>query len=85
MITCDKCKADFDQDDVVWANQKGQLIEGSNNFPWCVSCLPSQETICGDCLIPLSTCQHAKDYVLSNNDKKILRLIASSLATKGLK
>jgi hypothetical protein len=41
-----------------------------------------QVTICGDCLIPLSTCQHARDYVLSNNDKKQLRLIASSLMTK---
>ena len=38
--------------------------------------------ICGDCLIPLSQCTHARDYVLSNNDKKQLRLIASSLMTK---
>jgi hypothetical protein len=44
-----------------------------------------QVTICGDCLIPLKDCGHAKDYVLSNHDKDILRLIASSLATKGLK
>jgi len=43
------------------------------------------ETICGDCLIPLKDCGHAKDYVLSNHDKDILRLIASSLATTGLK
>jgi hypothetical protein len=41
-----------------------------------------QITICGDCLIPLNQCQHAKDYVLSNNDKRTLRLIASSLMTK---
>ena len=43
--TCDKCKSDFDEDDVVWANSKGQLSKGYNNFAWCVPCLPSQEDV----------------------------------------
>ena len=45
-------------------------------------CEVHQGTLCGDCLIPLTQCSHAQDYVLSDNDKKQLRLIASSLMTK---
>jgi hypothetical protein len=70
---------DYDQDDIVWADKNGNLT--NSGFPFCQSCLPPQP-ICGDCLIPLNQCQHARDYVLSNNDKKVLRLIGSSLMTK---
>jgi hypothetical protein len=53
--------------------------ETDETFFYCDS---NHHTLCGDCLIPLEECQHAGDYVLSNNDKRQLRLIASSLMTK---
>jgi len=55
--TCDKCKADFEEDDIVWANQEGQLLEGRNNFAWCVPCLPAQEVFCGDHIQPIRECR----------------------------
>jgi hypothetical protein len=55
--TCDKCKADFEEDDIVWANQEGQLSEGRNNFAWCVPCLPAQEVFCGDHIQPIRECR----------------------------
>ena len=54
--TCENCKEDFEDDDIVWANAKGQLSEGNNNFVWCVPCLPSQEILCGDHLAPITDC-----------------------------
>ena len=42
--TCHKCKDDFDEDDVAWADKDGQVHEQGNNFAYCVPCLPSQIT-----------------------------------------
>jgi hypothetical protein len=43
LFTCHKCLTDFADDDIVWANESGQLSKGGNNFVWCVPCLPEQE------------------------------------------
>lgn len=41
--TCHKCLDDFSEDDIVWADEIGQLQrEIGNNFAWCVSCLPAE-------------------------------------------
>lgn len=39
-VTCDKCKDDFDNDDVVWADGRGNLTMSGK--PYCVGCLPEQ-------------------------------------------
>jgi hypothetical protein len=55
--TCEKCKKDFEDDDIVWANQEGQLSQGRNEFVWCVPCLPAQVMICGDHLVEDCGCR----------------------------
>jgi len=55
--TCEKCKADFEDDDIVWANQEGQLSQGRNEFAWCVPCLPAQVMLCGDHLVEDCGCR----------------------------
>ena len=54
--TCENCKASFEDDDIVWANDRGQLSQGRNEFAWCVPCLPAQEMLCGDHLQPIENC-----------------------------
>jgi len=39
-VTCDKCKDDFDNDDVIWADAQGNLTMFGT--PHCVGCLPNQ-------------------------------------------
>jgi hypothetical protein len=46
--TCHKCKGDFDEDDVTWADHEGQVKDEGNNFAWCVPCLPSQAISWGE-------------------------------------
>ena len=58
-FTCENCKEDFEDDDILWANHRGQLSEGFNNFAWCVPCLPAQTPYCGDCLRPIDQCEHS--------------------------
>ena len=43
VYTCHKCLSDFEDDDILWADNNGQLSKGNNNFVWCVPCLPNQE------------------------------------------
>lgn len=46
IYTCQNCLADFDEDDIVWANIEGQIGNGLNvfnNYAWCVSCLPAEK------------------------------------------
>jgi hypothetical protein len=45
-VTCDKCKDDFDNDDVVWADTQGSL--SMSGAPHCVGCLPNQPNYGGD-------------------------------------
>jgi hypothetical protein len=60
-VTCSFCGAKGVKLDAI--NYGGKLAMR------CITCkvldgvqADSTETICGDCLIPLSTCQHAKEY-----------------------
>ncbi len=60
-MTCSFCGAKGVKLDAI--NYGGKLVMR------CISCkvldgvqADSTETICGDCLIFLSTCQHAKEY-----------------------
>ena len=45
-VTCDKCKDDFDNDDVVWADTQGNL--SMSGAPHCVGCLPNQPNYGGE-------------------------------------
>jgi len=42
IYTCWKCYTDIEEDDVVWADSKGD-VEGDHSYAYCVGCLPSQE------------------------------------------
>jgi len=40
MTTCFKCLNDYEEDDILWATETGEL-EG-NTKPYCVKCAPEQ-------------------------------------------
>jgi hypothetical protein len=40
MTTCFKCIGDYEEDDILWATETGEL-EG-NTKPYCVECAPEQ-------------------------------------------
>jgi hypothetical protein len=42
-IKCFSCSDPLDQDDIVWADEEGQIINQGNDNAWCVSCLPSEK------------------------------------------
>ena len=42
-INCFSCSDPLDQDDIVWADEEGQIQKDSNENAWCVSCLPSEK------------------------------------------
>jgi hypothetical protein len=41
LYTCVKCLSDFEEDDVVWADQNGNVEK--HTYAYCVPCLPSQK------------------------------------------
>ena len=41
-IRCFRCSDPQDQDEVVWANNEGQIVKEGNDTAWCVACLPSE-------------------------------------------
>jgi hypothetical protein len=41
LYTCVKCYTDIEEDDVVWADSKGNVE--IHTYAYCVGCLPSQE------------------------------------------
>jgi len=43
MYTCYKCLADYDEDDIVWADKEGNVRW--HYFAWCVECLPAQKEV----------------------------------------
>lgn len=42
-INCFSCSDLLDQDDIVWADEEGQIQKDNNENAWCVSCLPSEK------------------------------------------
>ena len=42
-IKCFICGKTLDQDDVVWADEEGQIGKEGNDTAWCVACLPNEE------------------------------------------
>jgi hypothetical protein len=42
-IKCFSCSDTLDQDDIVWADEEGQIGKEGNDNAWCVSCLPSEK------------------------------------------
>ena len=41
-IKCFICGDSLDRDDIVWADEEGQIGKEGNDTAWCVSCLPSE-------------------------------------------
>lgn len=41
-IRCFRCSNGLEEDDIVWANDEGQIVKLGNDTAWCVSCLPSE-------------------------------------------
>ena len=41
-IKCFVCGDPLDEDDIVWADEEGQIGKEGNDTAWCVSCLPSE-------------------------------------------
>jgi hypothetical protein len=43
-VKCFQCSDALDRDDVVWADEEGQIQEKEgNDTAWCVVCLPSEK------------------------------------------
>jgi hypothetical protein len=42
-IKCFSCSDPLDQDDIVWADEEGQITNQGNDNAWCVSCLPNEK------------------------------------------
>jgi len=42
-IKCFICGDPLDEDDIVWADEEGQIGREGNDTAWCVSCLPSEK------------------------------------------
>ena len=42
-VKCFQCSDTLDRDDVVWADEKGQIEKEGNDTAWCVVCLPSEK------------------------------------------
>jgi hypothetical protein len=42
-IKCFICSDTLDEDDIVWADEEGQIGKEGNDTAWCVSCLPSEK------------------------------------------
>jgi hypothetical protein len=43
LFTCFKCYNDMEEDDVVWADDKGDV--NKHIYAYCVSCLPNQVSV----------------------------------------
>lgn len=43
LFTCFKCYEDMEEDDVVWADDKGDV--NKHTYAYCVFCLPSQVSV----------------------------------------
>ena len=39
---CFRCSDGLEEDDIVWANDEGQVVDKGNDTIWCVTCLPSE-------------------------------------------
>ena len=39
---CFRCSNGLEEDDIVWANDEGQIVKEGNDTAWCVACLPSE-------------------------------------------
>jgi hypothetical protein len=42
-IKCFICGDTLDEDDIVWADEEGQIGKEGNDTAWCVSCLPAEK------------------------------------------
>jgi hypothetical protein len=43
LFTCFKCYEDMEEDDVVWADGKGDV--NTQTYAYCVPCLPNQVSV----------------------------------------
>jgi hypothetical protein len=41
LYTCFICLSDFEEDDIVWADQEGNIE--NHTYAYCVGCLPPQK------------------------------------------
>jgi hypothetical protein len=42
VIKCFICGDQLDEDDIVWADEEGQILKQGNDNSWCVPCLPAE-------------------------------------------
>lgn len=42
-IKCFRCGDPLDREDIVWADEEGQLQKEGNDTAWCVACLPNEK------------------------------------------
>lgn len=42
LTRCFRCSNGLEEDDIVWANDEGQIVKEGNDTAWCVACLPSE-------------------------------------------
>lgn len=41
-VKCFICGDTLDRDDIVWADEEGQIVKEGNDTAWCVACLPNE-------------------------------------------
>jgi hypothetical protein len=41
-VKCFRCGDTLDRDDIVWADEEGQIVKEGNDTAWCVVCLPNE-------------------------------------------
>jgi len=42
LTRCFRCSSGLEADDIIWANDEGQIVKEGNDTAWCVTCLPME-------------------------------------------